>query len=125
MYLLGVIVVCACCLAPGAQYLQMQGGTMETVGSGLSCCSMLVTIGVFVYVGFFTTIISQYWKEGFSSVGAWCAGLCIMTIAVAIVLCVQLCYFGAVYSGLIPRNEEAEKAFAHVNKVGGHSHGES
>merc|ERR1719409_1721036 len=76
-----------------------------------------VTIGVFVYVCFFTTLISEFKNGGFSSVGAWCAGLCIATIIVALLLCCQLCYFGAVYSGMYSPSAKEQEVAGQVGNV--------
>jgi len=106
MYILAVILVCGCCFPPCAGYLMTQG--YEKASGALSCCSTIITIGAFVYVFFFTTIISDYSKGGFAAVGWWCGGLCIVTIIVAVLMCCLLCYQGAVYSGMIARSKHAE-----------------
>jgi len=109
MYLVATLVVSCFCISPGAQYLSTKHAK---AGAALSCFNTFIPIGVFVYLFFFTTVPTDYWKGGFASVGAWCGGLCIYAIILGLCLSCQLCFMVAVATGMYTGDKTSMHAVA-------------
>lgn len=58
----------------------------------LSAAAVLIPIAVFCYVAFFSSILLEFWKGGFTAVGTWCGTLCIWAVLACCCGSLQACF---------------------------------
>lgn len=103
-----MVIVCAllgscCCVMPIAQNLaQMKDSTMTNVaGYVLSFVALVVPVFALLDVLLYSSLFSDQWKKGVSSLGTWCGILCLWAVVASGCAIIQLCHLAAYSMGKV------------------------